>query len=123
MVTISATAPNGSPAEKPAPDGTHKEWKALSRREQNLHLAAQRFARVQVAEMRLASLDLVRSARETRNIYEALRPAIDTARAEFREKHMSTSPTMVDYLHLELVRSLANDDPILLGPSYPGPLG
>jgi hypothetical protein len=25
-------------------------------------------------------------------------------------------------LHLELVRSLANDDAILLGPNYPGPL-
>jgi hypothetical protein len=29
---------------------------------------------------------------------------------------------MVDYLHLEMVRSLADDDAILLGPSYPGPL-
>ena len=35
---------------------------------------------------------------------------------------MTSSPTMVDYLHLELVRSLANDDAILLGPNYPGPL-
>jgi hypothetical protein len=27
---------------------------------------------------------------------------------------------MVDYLHLELVRTLANDDPELLGENYPG---
>jgi hypothetical protein len=118
MVTITGTAPNGSPTEP----GPHKEWKALSRGEQHLHLAAQRFARVQVAEMRLSSLDAVRSARETRNIYGALKATIDVARDEFREKHMSSSPTMVDYLHLELVRSLANDDAILLGPNYPGPL-
>jgi hypothetical protein len=126
MVTISGTAPNGSPegppAAKPINAGQHKEWKALSRGEQNLHLAAQRFARVQVAEMRLSSLDVVRSASETRNIYGALKSPIDAAREEFREKHMTSSPTMVDYLHLELVRSLANDDAILLGPNYPGPL-
>jgi hypothetical protein len=119
MVTISGAVPNGSPA---GPPGQHKEWKALSRGEQHLHLAAQRFARVQVAEMRLSSLDAVRSARETRNIYGALKATIDAAREQFREKHMTLSPTMVDYLHLELVRSLANDDAILLGPNYPGPL-
>jgi hypothetical protein len=119
IVTISDAAPNGSPAGSPGP---HKEWKALSRGEQQLHLAAQRFARVQVAEMRLSSLDALRSASETRNIYGALKTTIDAARAEFREKHMTSSPTMVDYLHLEMVRSLANDDAILLGPNYPGPL-
>jgi len=126
MVTISGSAPNGSPVEtsavKPTGAGQHKEWRALSRGEQHLHLAAQRFARVQVAEMRLSSLDVVRSARETRDIYGALKSPIDAAREEFREKHMTASPTMVDYLHLELVRSLANDDAILLGPNYPGPL-
>jgi hypothetical protein len=125
MVTISGTAPNGSPAEpaaKPAGTGQHKEWRALSSGDQHLHLAAQRFARVQVAEMRLSSLPLVRSAREARNIYAALKSPIDAAREEFREKHMTSSPSMVDYLHLELVRSLANDDAILLGPNYPGPL-
>jgi hypothetical protein len=125
MVTISG-APNGTPAElstqKPINAGQHKEWRALSRGEQHLHLAAQRFARVQVAEMRLSKLGDVRSARETSDIYQALKSPIDAAREEFREKHMTSSPTMVDYLHLELVRSLANDDAILLGPNYPGPL-
>ena len=48
--------------------------------------------------------------------------AFTAARESFREKHMSASPTMVDYLHLEMVRSLANDDADLLGPEYPGPL-
>ena len=35
---------------------------------------------------------------------------------------MTVSPTMVDYLHLELVRSFADDDARMLGPDYPGPL-
>jgi hypothetical protein len=29
---------------------------------------------------------------------------------------------MVDYLHLEMVHTLANDDAELLGKDYPGPL-
>ena len=86
-----------------------------------MHLAAQRFARVQVAEMRLGKPDALRFGREARNIYAALQAPIDAARQGFRERHM-TAPTMVDYLHLEMVRSLADDDAILLGPNYPGPL-
>lgn len=99
----------------------HTEWWNLSREEQQAHLAAQRFARVQVAEMRLGKPDALRSGREARNIYAPLQAQIDAARQKFREKHMN-APTMVDYLHLELVRSLADDDAILLGPTYPGPL-
>ncbi|HVP48558.1 MAG TPA: hypothetical protein VMT32_18315 [Bryobacteraceae bacterium] len=120
MVTISGTAP--APALKPAADAQHQEWWALSRSEQQLHLAAQRFARVQVAEMRLSSAGVLRSARESRDIYGTLKSSIDAARAEYRAKHMTASSTMVDYLHLELVRSLANDDATRLGPNYPGPL-
>jgi len=99
----------------------HTEWWNLSREEQQKHLAAQRFARVQVAEMRLGKPDALRSGRETGNIYAPLHAQIDAAREKFRELHM-TAPTMVDYLHLEMIRSLADDDAILLGPSYPGPL-
>ena len=97
-------------------------WRNLSRDEQQKHLAAQRFARVQVAEMRLAQAETLHSGRDGKNIYAALKQPIDTARENFRERFMVASPTMVDYLHLEMMRSLANDDLSLLGPNYPGPL-
>ncbi len=100
----------------------HKEWWDLSRQEQQLHLAAQRFARVLVAEMRLTRPEEFRKGRAAGNIYGALKQPIEEARQKFREKHMNVSPTMVDYLHLEMVRSLADDDPNNLGPDYPGPL-
>lgn len=109
---------SGTPSGVPAP---HNQWWDLSPKEQQQHLAAQRFARVQVAEMRLARPDAVRSGRVARDLYGAFKESVDAARSGFREKHMA-SPTMVDYLHLELVRSLAHDDANLLGPSYPGPL-
>ncbi len=125
---------SGSPAKLPEPEKAaaaaaaagnaprqHTEWWNLSREEQQKHLAAQRFARVQVAEMRIGKPDALRSGREAGNIYAPLQAQIDAAREKFRELHM-TAPTMVDYLHLEMIRSLADDDAILLGPSYPGPL-
>jgi hypothetical protein len=127
LVTISNHV---SATPEPAPVTTsenhqprqHKEWWDLSRQEQQLHLAAQRFARVLVAEMRLATAEQFRAGRAAGNIYGALKQPIEEARQKFREKHMNVSPTMVDYLHLEMVRSLADDDPNNLGPEYPGPL-
>jgi hypothetical protein len=90
--------------------------------EQRLHLSAQRFARVQAAEMRLYHADLVQRGRSHRNIYDLLRQPIDAARETFRARFFAKCPSMVDYLHLELTRTLANDDSDLLGSSYPGPL-
>ena len=52
----------------------------------------------------------------------ALRGRIDVARETFQKTFFAAAPTMVDYLHLELVRTLANDDPELLGKEYPGPM-
>jgi len=125
---VSISSPVGKqPKEAAAPlpglgvPGPRNQWWDLSPKEQQQHLAAQRFARVQVAEMRLARPDAVRSGRVAGDLYGAFKESVDAAREGFREKHMA-SPTMVDYLHLELVRSLAHDDANLLGPSYPGPL-
>jgi hypothetical protein len=47
---------------------------------------------------------------------------IDGARRQYESDFMSASATMVDYLHLELVRTLAQDDDMRLGEEYPGPL-
>lgn len=128
FVTISgawnqdATESGANAAREEKPGQPRNAWWDLSRQDQHLHLAAQRFARVQVAEMRLTRPDAVRSGRTARNLYLALQPQIDAAREKFHEKHIATSPSMVDYLHLELVRSLADDNPSLLGSDYPGPL-
>jgi hypothetical protein len=97
-------------------------WDAMSKPDQELHLRAQRFARVQVAEMRLYKSRQVRGGRADRNLYGALKEEIDSSREAFRRQFIAATPTMADYLHQELLRSLSNDDPSLLGPDYPGPL-
>jgi hypothetical protein len=109
------------PAAPPAPEPV-STWDQLSPEEQQVHLRAQRFARVRVAELRLQDADSVQSGRSRRNLYELLKPRIDDARDSFRRSYFGSCPSMVDYLHLELVRTLANDDAELLGADYPGPM-
>ena len=97
-------------------------WDALSPEDQAIHLRAQRFARVQIAEMRLNDGAAVQSGRTERDLYGALRSRIDAARTAFQQKFFGQSSNMVDYIHVELVRTLAHDDADLLGKDYPGPL-
>jgi hypothetical protein len=97
-------------------------WDRLPPDEQRIHLRAQRFARVEVARMRLFQSDAVLAGRAGRNLYDALRNSIDAARETFRQSFFAPCSSMVDYLHLELVQTLANDDPDLLGNNYPGPI-
>jgi hypothetical protein len=91
-------------------------------KDRDLHLKAQRFARSQVAGMVLYKSQNVKIGRAARNLYTSLKPEIDSAREAFRGDFLVTPGAMVDYLHLELVRTLANDDVKLLGSDYPGPL-
>jgi hypothetical protein len=97
-------------------------WFSLSREDRELHLRAQRFARVQVAEIRLYQSEKVKNGRTARDLYTSLKEEIDSAREGFRREFLNASDSMVDYLHLELVRTLANDDAEVLGQGYPGPM-
>jgi hypothetical protein len=109
----------------PQPDSVSSKprtWDDLGPEDQKLHLQAQRMARLRVAEMRLYRENEVRSGAAGSDLYGALKSEIDTARDQFRQTFLSKSPTMVDYLHLELLRSLAHDDDRLLGSHYPGPM-
>ena len=119
LVNISVPAPGLSPtasAQKPE----ILSWFTLSREDRELHLRAQRFARVQVAEIRLYQSEKVQNGRTAHDLYTSLKEEIDSAREAFRSEFLNESDSMVDYLHLELVRTLANDDAEVLGHDYPG---
>ena len=105
----------------PVPASAGPDWSQLSREDQELHAKAQRFARVRVAEMRLYQAQAVRQGREQARLYMALRGEMERGRAQFKHEFLIV-PSMIDYFHLELVRTLANDDASLLGVEYPGPL-
>jgi hypothetical protein len=103
------------PAAKPS-------WADLSKPEQETHLRAERFARTQIAQLLLHKVNQVRSGRASNNLYGALRGDIDAGREAFRQQYLETWPSMVDYYHVELVRTLAKGSGDALGPDYPGPM-
>jgi hypothetical protein len=118
-----------APAPAPAPTAVSPpqkpeilSWFSLSREDKDLHLRAQRFARVQVAQIRLYQSEKVKNGRAAHDLYTSLKEEIDSARAAFRTDFLNASDSMVDYLHLELVTTLANDDAEVLGKDYPGPM-
>ena len=96
-------------------------WANLTGGQRELHCKAQRFSRVAVAEMQLARPEACRAGRKHNNLYMFLQKEIDKARENFRDQFM-TIPTMVDYLHLELVDHAAQGDEKVLGADYPGQL-
>lgn len=117
----SPAASSPATAEKPTAPPPLR-WQDLSAADQKLHLHAQRIARVKVAEFRLYHSEALRQGVFAGNIYNSLREQIDQARTDFQNNCMAKSSNMVDYLHLEILRSLAHDDERLLGSEYPGPL-
>ena len=60
--------------------------------------------------------------RAAKRLYALLKEEIDAARAAYARELLRASPFMPDYLHAELIRTLANDDTAGLGEEYPGPL-
>jgi hypothetical protein len=97
-------------------------WDQLSQQQKDLHMKAQRFARVQVSQMRLYKDEAVMAGRREGNLYGRLKTEIDEARQQYREQFFEGENHMRDYLHGELVETLAIDNPQLMGPDYPGPL-
>jgi hypothetical protein len=90
--------------------------------EADSNVAAQRFARVKVAEIQLYQRDDVLNGRAARDLYGSLKQKIDEAREAFRERFLGNGNHTADYLHAEILHALANDDVSLMGPGYPGPL-
>jgi hypothetical protein len=118
-ITAAAAAPSQTaPTQKPE----ILSWFSLSREDRELHLRAQRFARVQVAEIRLYQSEKVKNGRTAHDLYTSLQGEINSARESFRGEFLNASDSMVDYLHLELMGTLANDDAEVLGKDYPGPM-
>lgn len=96
-------------------------WADLDEDQRSLHIRAQRFSRVAVADMQLAHPEACRAGRERGDLYLLLKKEIDAARESYR-RHFLTIPSMVDYFHLELVRTAAEGDELKLGAEYPGQL-
>ncbi len=118
QITLAADPPKPVPSLREA---KLPAWADLPAQQRQLHIRAQRFARVSVAEIQLARPEACRAGREQGDLYLFLKREIDKARENYRKQFM-TIPSMMDYLHLELIQNAADGDEQKLGVDYPGRL-
>jgi hypothetical protein len=107
------------PPPPPAPAGF--DVSQLSEAEQKVHKDAKRFAKLLVSEIELYNKTKVADGRKNHDLYKRLKSDVDRSRQTFDKRFGKALSKQVDYLHEELVRTLAANDPTALGPEYPGP--
>ena len=88
--------------------------------ERRLHNDARRFARLLVSEIKLYNEQKVSEGRESGDLYDRLREAIDRSRDMYDKRVQQPVAEKFDYFHYELVNSLAEGNDVKLGASYPG---
>ena len=90
-----------------------------STEEREVHLRAQRFARLLVDEIKLYNHQKVEEGRAGRNLYECLKDDIEKSRASYNKRYGNSPAASGDYFTKELVRILADNDISLLGANFP----
>jgi hypothetical protein len=84
-----------------------------------LHRKAQRFAKLLVDEIKLYHQDKVVEGRQHRDLYARLKDDIDKSRLSYDKRYSRTGIVTNDYFTEELIRNLADNNPNLLGSSFP----
>ena len=98
---------------EPKPAGDSEEEKTLA--------DAGRFVRLLVSEIGLYNPSQVDEGRRHRDLYHRLKASIDRSRQAYEQRFAHTAALRFSFFHEELVRTLAANDPSLLGSGYPGP--
>lgn len=93
----------------------------VSGEERRLHNDARRFARLLVSEIKLYNEQKVSEGRNSSDLYDRLREAIDRSREMYDKRVQPQVAAKFDYFHYELVSNLAEGNDSKLGSSYPGP--
>jgi hypothetical protein len=97
------------PASAPAAGATEEE----------LHRKARRFAKLLVDEVKLYNAAKVLEGKRSRDLYTRLKDDIDKSRATYDKRYAETSIASADYFTQELIRNLAESNPLLLGSDFP----
>jgi len=107
--------PESASAVAPPPDAG-----ALPEPDRESHRKAHRFARVAVQDLLSYHKNKIEQARRNKNLYGVLKEDIEKTRENYRHRFGDTPARSFDYLHYELVMTLAGNDPEALGAQYPG---
>ena len=91
---------------------------AVSAEDQETHRKAQRFARLLVDEIKLYNQAKVAEGRKNKDLYDRLKEAIEKSRATYHKRYGNTVAGPAKYFEDEVVRSLAEDDPSVMGANF-----
>ncbi len=86
--------------------------------ERRFHNNARRFARLLVSEIKLYNEQKVNEGRESRDLYDRLREAIERSREMYDKRIEPSVASKFDYFDYELVNDLAEGDQAKLGANY-----
>ncbi len=116
---VTSSSPEAAPGARTAVAVAtpESEW---TPEERDIHLRAQRFARLLVDEIKLYNQAKVAEGRASKDLYNRLKDDIDKSRASYDKRYGSSPAASVDYFTKELVRILADNDASLLGANFPG---
>jgi len=110
------TAPAGAAAAAAAP--ATDAFAHMSIEDADVHRKAQRFARLLIDEVKLYNQAKVAEGRKSKDLYDRLREDIEKSRSTYNKRYGNTAAASADYLNAEVVRSLAEDDPSLMGSNF-----
>ncbi len=109
-----AASASAAAAAAPAAD----PFANLSPEDADVHRKARRFARLLVDEIKLYNQAKVADGRKNKDLYDRLREDIEKSRGTFQKRYGNSVAAGADYFSQELVRSLAEDDPSIMGANF-----
>jgi hypothetical protein len=114
--TLAEPLPIGNAAIAPEPDRAPAA--TMSPEEQDVHRKAQRFARLLVDEIKLYNQAKVAEGRKNKDLYDRLKETIEKSRATYQKRYGSTVAASANYFQHEIIRSLAEDNPSIMGANF-----
>ncbi len=122
LLTSDTAPPLSAPAPPPAQPKARRAGAKTPAASDDPVASAQRLARILVSEIKLYNEKALAEARANGNIYRGLKREIDVSRRHYASKVSKEVASRGDYFHEEIVRTLCQGDPSLLGKDYPGPV-
>ena len=126
IAEVPSTVVEMTPASAEPLPISHVETKAtleapvssVSPEDQDVHRKAQRFARLLIDEIKLYNQAKVAEGRKHKDLYDRLKETIEKSRATYQKRYGKTVAASGNYLQNEIIRSLAEDDPSIMGANF-----
>ncbi len=117
-VVVAQAEPIKASVAAAAPAPAADPFANLSPEDADVHRKAQRFARLLVDEIKLYNQAKVAEGRKNKDLYGRLKEDIEKSRGTFLKRYGNSAAAGADYFSQELIRSLAEDDPSIMGANF-----